>query len=125
MNEDSDRAELARVVAEWDRAMISNDADAIARFMADDWVIVGPDGSVTEKEPFLDLVRSGALTHDVMESHELDIRVHGDAAAVIARGVSGGTWREERFLLQERVTSMFIRRDAEWRCIAPHLSKLE
>jgi hypothetical protein len=31
---------------------------------------------------------SGDLTHDVMETHDPRIRTYGDAAVVIARGVS-------------------------------------
>ena len=37
--------ELERLSAAWDLAMISNDAGAIGRFMADDWVIVRCNGA--------------------------------------------------------------------------------
>lgn len=104
--------------------MISNDPEAIGRFMAEEWIVIGPDGSITARSRFLDLIRSGDLTHDVMESHDMDIRVYGDAAVVIARGVSGGAWRGERFLLTERVSSVFIRAGGEWRCVSTHLSNL-
>src|SRR5688572_21026182 len=71
-------AELIAAIHAWDRAMISNDPVAIGQFMADDWVIVGPDGSVDGKERFLALIASGDLSHDVMESHELRVRLFGD-----------------------------------------------
>ena len=116
---------LARISGDWDRAMITNDADAIGRFMHDDWIIIGSDGSVGGKARFLELIRSGSLTHDVMESHDLDVRMYGDAAVVIARGVSGGTWEGQRFLLNERVSSVFIRSGSEWRCVTTHLSRLD
>ncbi len=38
--------------------------------MADDWVIIGPDGRVGDKTTFLGLVKSGALTHDEMTSED-------------------------------------------------------
>ena len=87
--------EVLRVAHEWDRAMIGNDPDVIGRYMADDWVIVGPDGSVGDKATFFDLVRSGELTHDVMESHDLTVRLFGDTAGRhrarrLRRGVRGG-----------------------------------
>ena len=96
--------ELRRVAVDWDRAMVTNDADAIGRYVADEWVIVGPDGSVGDRETFLALVRSGALTHDVMETHEMDVRVYGDAARLVARGVSGGAFEGRPFHLVERMT---------------------
>lgn len=61
-------AELIAVVRQWDLALVTNDPDAIGRYMADDWIIIGADGTTTDKTAFLGLVTSGALTHDVMES---------------------------------------------------------
>lgn len=123
MNE-SPEAELVRVSADWDRAMVSNDADAIGSFMTDDWVIIGADGRIGTRSDFLELVRNGALTHSVMESHDLDVRVYGDAAVVISRGVSGGMYGGEAFLMSERVSSLFIREQGRWRCASTHLSNL-
>ena len=73
--------------------MVANDADAIGQFMADDWTIVGSDGRVGDKVTFLELVRSGALSHDVMETHDLSVRVYGDTAVTLARGISGGKYQ--------------------------------
>jgi ketosteroid isomerase-like protein len=116
--------ELIGVTHAWDRAMVANDPEAIGRFMAEDWVIVGPDGSVGDRATFLELVRSGRLTHDVMESHDLKVRVYGDAAVVIARGVSGGRYRGEAFHLVERASCVFVRQGGDWRCVLTHLSPL-
>ena len=105
--------------------MITNDADDIGRYMADDWTIVGPDGSVSGKQRFLDFVRSGALTHDVMESHDVDARFYGYTAVVIARGISGGAYQGHPFHLVERVSSVFVLHDDRWRCVLTHLSELK
>ena len=108
----------------WDRAMVANDPEAIGSFMDDDWAIVGPDGSVGGKERFLEIVRSGDLTHDVMETHEPEIRLYGNVAVVISRGVSGGAYRGEPFHLVERVSAVFMRREDHWSCVLTHLSQL-
>lgn len=122
---DGVRRALLDVIDAWDRAMVTNDADAIGNYMAEDWTIVGPDGSINGKRRFLDMVRSGTLTHDVMESHDVDARVYGDAAVVIARGTSGGVYDGQPFYLVERVSSVFIRQDGQWRCVLTHLSRLD
>jgi ketosteroid isomerase-like protein len=118
------RDELVAVTHEWDRAMVENDADAIGRYMADDWVIVGSDGRVGDRATFLELVRSGALSHDVMESHDLDIRLYGDTAVVLARGISGGKYQGRPFREIERVSCVFVRTGGRWRCVLTHLSRL-
>ena len=89
--------ELIAAMQAWDRAMVANDPEAIGRYMADDWTIVGSDGSLGDKRTFLGLVESGTLSHDVMESEDLKVRVYGDTAVVIARGVSGGTYQGRAF----------------------------
>ena len=121
---DAAEEELIATAHAWDRAMVTNDADAIGRFMADEWTIVGPDGTIGGKARFLALVASGALTHDVMESEDLRVRVYGDAAVVIARGVSSGTWQGEPFREVERSSCVFVRSGGEWRCVLTHLSRL-
>lgn len=116
--------EVTRLAHDWDQAMIGNDADAIGRYMADDWIIIGSDGNVTDKATFLALVKSGTVTHDVMESHDLNVRVYGDAAVVVARGVSAGKYQGQPFREVERATCVFIRKDGQWQCVVTHLSRL-
>jgi ketosteroid isomerase-like protein len=120
----SSRDELIAVAHEWDRSMVDNDADAIGRFMADDWTIIGSDGSVGDKATFLGLVRSGVLSHDVMESHDVSVRVYGDTAVTISRGISGGKYQGQPFREIERVSCVFVKEEARWRCVLTHLSRL-
>ena len=119
------RAELITLAREWDEAMVANDADAIGRYMADDWAIVGSDGRVGDKATFLALVRSGALSHDVMETHDLSVRVYGDIAVTLARGISGGKYHGQPFREVERVSCVFLRQKGQWRCVLTHLSRLD
>ena len=116
--------ELIGVAHAWDQAMVANDPEEIGAYMADDWTIIGPDGSVSDKATFLELVRSGKLTHDVMESHDLKVRVYGDTAVVSARGVSGGHYQGESFYLVERTSCVFVRQQSRWRCVLTHLSPI-
>ncbi|MGH9779926.1 MAG: nuclear transport factor 2 family protein, partial [Candidatus Acidiferrales bacterium] len=44
-----EKEELIDLSHAWDRAMVENDAEAIGRYMADDWVIIGSDGRVGDK----------------------------------------------------------------------------
>jgi len=116
--------ELIGLANDWDRAMVENDAEAIGRYMADDWTIIGPDGSIGDKATFLGLVKSGALSHDVMESHDMTVRVYGDTAVVTARGVSGGKYQGQAFREVERSSCVFVRQKGQWRCVLTHLSRI-
>jgi ketosteroid isomerase-like protein len=116
--------ELIRVSHEWDRAMVANDPEAIGRFMAHDWTIIGSDGGVVDRATFLKLVRSGALRHDVMESEDVTVRVYGGTAVVTGRGVSGGTYQGQAFREVERWSCVFVRREGRWVCVSTHLSRI-
>jgi ketosteroid isomerase-like protein len=115
---------LIALAHEWDRAMVSNDADLIGRYMSDDWIIIGSDGRVGDRATFLELVRSGALSHDVMESHDIDVRLYGDTAVMLARGLSGGKYQGQAFRETERVSCVFVKEEGRWRCVMTHLSRL-
>ena len=121
---DDTAAEVIEVAHAWDRAMVTNDPDAIGAFMSDDWTIVSGDGSVGDKPGFLDLIRSGALTHSVMESHDLNVRLYGDTAVMTGRGASGGRYKGDQFYLVERMSCVFVRQDGRWRCVLTHLSEI-
>jgi ketosteroid isomerase-like protein len=116
--------ELIALAHEWDRAMVQNDAEAIGWYMADDWTIIGPDGSVGDKATFLALVKSGALSHDVMESDDVKVRVYGDTAVVTSRGVSGGKYQGQAFREVERASCVFVRQEGQWKCVLTHLSRI-
>jgi ketosteroid isomerase-like protein len=111
-------------VRDWDVAMIRNDADEIGRHMADDWILIGSDGRTIDKAAFLAVIKSGELSHDVMESEDVQIRVYGSAAIVTASGVSAGKFRGYPFRELERQSNMFIREGSRWRCVLTHLSRL-
>jgi ketosteroid isomerase-like protein len=116
--------ELMTLATDWDRSMVENDAEAIGRYMADDWTIIGADGSVGDKSTFLGLVESGVLSHNEMTSEHMQVRVYGDTAVTISRGVSGGSFRGLPFREVERVSCVFVRQGAQWRCVLTHLSRL-
>jgi ketosteroid isomerase-like protein len=117
--------EVVEAARAWDRAMVTNDPEAIGQSMAPEWTIIGPDGRIQDRESFLALIRSGALSHDEMETHEPRVRVYGETALLVARGVSGGTWEGRPFRLIERMSCMFVRSHGVWRCVSTHLSLLE
>jgi ketosteroid isomerase-like protein len=71
------------------------------------------------KATFLALVRSGAVSHDVMESEDLRVRVYGDTAVVTARGVSGGKYQGQQFREVERSSCVFVRQEGQWE-VRPH-----
>ena len=118
---ESEKQELLDFSKRWDIAMVSNDVDEIAKFVSDDWKIIGSDG-ITSRSSFLQLISSGVLTHNRMDSDETNISIYGNTGILVSRGTSAGTYNENNFRLYEWSTSIFIKSEERWRCVLTMLT---
>jgi ketosteroid isomerase-like protein len=114
--------EIAKVEKGFTDAIARNDLKAIERFVTDDWIIVNADGGTIERERFLEVIRSGALTHDMMESNDMRVRVYGDSAVVTAVTRSKGKFMGQEFSTHERSTDVLVKIDGQWRCVLTQLT---
>ena len=116
--------DLLKLEEDFAKAIVSNDADAVAQFVSDDWIIIDPDGGVIDKGRFLAVMRSGALTHEAMESTDVRLRAYGDTAVVTAVTSTKGKFMGQEFTSRERATDVFVKRDGRWQCVLTHLTRL-
>jgi ketosteroid isomerase-like protein len=122
MSKDAE-TELVKWEKDFANAVVSNDAEAIGKFLADDWMIIGPDGRIIDKARFLDVIESGMLTHDLMESDEVQVRSYGDCAVVTALTQTKAKFAGQEFTTQERATDVFVKRAGRWECVFSQLTK--
>jgi ketosteroid isomerase-like protein len=115
--------ELLKVEKEFAETIVTNDLEGLGRLVADDWIIVDPNGKIVDRTRFFEVIKSGALTHDMMESEDLRVRVYGDSAVVTAVTRTKGKFMGQEFSTQERATDVFVRRDGRWQCVLTHLTR--
>jgi|SRR5262245_16415317 len=115
--------EILKVEREFAQAIVRNDAEAVSRFLADDWIIVDPDGGIIDKTRFLGVIKSGALTHETMDSEDFRVRIYGDTAIVTALTATKGKFMGQEFTSRERATDVFIKEQGRWLCVASHLTR--
>ncbi|MFI1911631.1 nuclear transport factor 2 family protein [Nocardia sp. NPDC020380] len=115
-------ATIERVHTDFLAAVAGNDADAIAEFVTADWVFISSRG-ITPGSGFLDLVRTGALTHSVMTAvGEPRVRRYGDTAVLNSRVVNTVHYRDRTIEQDEWTTDVFVLDDGVWRCVVTHLT---
>jgi ketosteroid isomerase-like protein len=114
--------ELLKVEKGFVDAIAKNDLEAIERFVTDDWIIINADGGIIDRERFLEVIKSGTLTHEMMESEDMRVRVYGDSAVVSALTRSKGKFMGQEFTTHERSTDVFVKRDGRWRCVLTQLT---
>jgi ketosteroid isomerase-like protein len=117
------REELLKVERDFAAAVLSNDVDAIGKFLTDDWAIVDADGGVIEKARFLSVIKSGTLVHEEMELDDLTVRAYGDSALVTTVTSTKGKFAGQEFATQERATDFFVKRNGRWQCAFSQLTK--
>jgi ketosteroid isomerase-like protein len=115
--------ELLKLEKAFAEAIAKNDPEAIERFVVDDWIIIDPDGEIVDRTRFFEVIKSGALTHDMMESEDLRVRIYGDSAVVTAVTRTRGKFMGQEFSTQERATDVFVKRDGRWQCVLTHLTR--
>jgi ketosteroid isomerase-like protein len=89
--------ELLKLEKEFAHAVVKNDPEAIGRFLADDWVIIDPDGGIIDRPRFLGVIASGTLTHEMMESDDVSVRIYADSAVVTALTTTKGKFMGQEF----------------------------
>ena len=115
--------ELLKLENEFARAVANNDAHALDGLLADDWVIVDPDGSITDKAPFLGVIKSGVLSHELMETTDLRVRLYGNAAVVTGLTATKGKFMGQDFASCERATDIFVKQTDRWLCVFTQLTR--
>lgn len=113
---------LRDTIARWDDALANNNLAEMEKYMSADWVIVGTGGGITSREDFLASIKSGDVVHSRMTTDETRIKVYGDTAVVIARGISEGTYKGQFFSLHEWSANVFIWKDGGWVCVSTMLT---
>jgi ketosteroid isomerase-like protein len=114
---DEDRQAVAALDTQYQEAVKNNDAEAMGRILADDFVLVLGNGKTYTRADLLDSARSGKTRyeHQDEDAGTQIVRVWGDTAVVTARlwlkGVNDGTAFERKLWFSDT----YVRTPAGWR----------
>lgn len=123
MKTDGAEEELLKLEKALAEAIVKNDLEGIGRLVTDDWIIINPNGEIVDRARFFEVIKSGALTHDTMESEDFRVRVYEESAVVTGLTRTKGKFMGQDFSTQERATDVFVKCDGQWRCVLTHLTR--
>jgi len=115
---------ILRLENEGREATLKNDIEANNRLLADNWMNINPDGSITTKAKLMELLKDGSFKIMSIENDEVMVRVYGeggDAAVVTGRSTtkragSGG----EVLARQVRFTRVYAKSKGLWQVVSAH-----
>lgn len=117
--------ELRATGEAFDKALLANDAPAVAAFMADDWVFVGPTG-ITPKAEIIGHIASGRLTHTAFETIGDDrIVARRGLVLITVRRRTAGTWDGVPYTTDEWLSEVYERVDGRLVCVLSHKADAE
>jgi ketosteroid isomerase-like protein len=114
---EDDRAKVAALDTEYQAAVKRNDAEAMGRILADDFVLVLGDGRTFNRADLLESARSAEITYEQQDEDEGTqiVRVWGDTAVVTARLWIKGVNKGVRFERRLWFSDTYVRTPTGWR----------
>jgi ketosteroid isomerase-like protein len=116
--------EVKELKRQYDVAQMANDGAWFERMLAEDYVFIGADGSVTTKADFVRDMQTKDLVWKSVAVKDMKIRVYGDTAVVTGRFFGQGQYKGTPLDERQRFTSLWIKRSGRWQGISEHGSKL-
>ena len=108
-------------------AIVERDVATLDRLLAEDFVDVSPDGTVSTRARFIDEYANPSATAPTFESAAFDagdarVRIHGDTALMTGRSTWRGTAGGHAFTGVLVSTMVALRREGQWRIASSHSS---
>jgi ketosteroid isomerase-like protein len=120
------RSNIEQVIRQLDgeriQAQIGADAAALDRIYADDFIGVGPSGTVrTKKQVILDFT-SGTLKFQSITADEVQVRVYENTAVETGLSTMDGQDKGKTVPRNTRFTRVWVKQQGFWRLVANHYS---
>jgi ketosteroid isomerase-like protein len=113
-NRQDDQKTLATLDADYQKAVEKNDTKTMARILADDFILVEGDGTVSTKADLLKDAASGETKYEHQVDSERTIRVWGDTAVVTAKLWAKGLEDGKQVDYYMWFSDTYIRKPAGW-----------
>jgi ketosteroid isomerase-like protein len=104
------------------QAQVHADAAALERIYADDFIGVGPSGTVRTKPQVILDFTSGDLRFQSITTDDVRVRVYGNAAVETGRSTMDGQDKGKVVPHDTRFTRVWIKQQGRWRLVANHYS---
>ena len=106
------------------QAQIHADATALDHIYADDFIGIGPSGTVRHKPQVLSDFTSGHLKFQSITTDEVQVRVYENTAVETGLSTMVGQDKGKAVPRDNRFTRVWVKQQGRWRLVANHYSLL-
>jgi hypothetical protein len=111
---------ILRLETEGREATLKNDIEANDRLLADNWLNINPDGSITTKARLMKLLKESPFKIMSIENDEVLVRVYGAAAVVTGRSKTKRGQGSDVVTRHVRFTRVYARNKGRWQVVSAH-----
>ena len=102
----------------WNQALEEKNAKALDMILADTFVSIDIDGSVSNKSEFLASIKSPDYHASQAVTEESNVKVYGDVAVVVGVFRVKGMEKGRPYVHRERFVDTWIKSNGKWQCVA-------
>ena len=113
-------ADIKKMMGELAAALAKNDADAVAKFYADDYHLVTPAGVDQTKADRIADMKSGKSKFESFEYTDINVRTYGDMAVAISTVKAKGVLSGQSAPAETRATLVFYKTKDGWKVVSGH-----
>ena len=106
------------------QAQIGADAAALDRIYANDFIGIGPSGTVRTKAQVIADFTSGDLKFQSITTDDVQVRVYGNTAVETGRSTMIGQDKGKAVPRDNRFTRVWIKQQGRWRLVSNHYLSL-
>ena len=108
-------ATIKKIEQELTDTIVKSDTSAFEKYLASDYLGIGPDGATQNKSELLADIKSGTLKLESSNLSDMKIQVaEADMAVVVYRSDDKGTYKGKDITGQYRWLDVFVKRGGKW-----------
>ena len=115
-----DPGKLIALENAWNQAQLHHDASAVGQILPETFVYTDYDGTVMNKSKFLADVQDPNYRATSITNQNMEVFPYQNAAIVIGKYRSKGTFKGKAFDHVGRFTDTWIYQSGQWLCVASH-----
>ena len=116
--------ELLALETAWDDAVAAKDTTALARIIADGFVMIGANGAVSDKRQLIEAIANPELRIEPFRTEDVRVRLYGNVAVLTGRYSQRGSWKGQAYETAARYTDVYVRSGGRWRAVSAQATRI-
>jgi len=116
--------ELLALETAWDDAVVAKDTTALERIIADDFVMIGADGTVSDKRQLIEGIANPELQIEPFQTEDVRVRIYGNVAVLTGRYSQQGRWKGQAYETAARYTDVYVRSGGRWHAVSAQATRI-